>query len=52
VFTRRYGAPAIDMGFSPFDDAIHAPNENIRLDYLEKGMLWIGQTIENYISQN
>jgi acetylornithine deacetylase/succinyl-diaminopimelate desuccinylase-like protein len=52
VFTRRYGAAAIDMGFSPFDDAIHAPNENIRLDYLEKGMLWIGQTIENYISQN
>ncbi len=52
VFTRRYGADAIDMGFSPFDDAIHAPNENIRLDYLEKGMLWIGQTIENYISQH
>ena len=39
------GADAIDLGFSPHDDAIHAPNENIRLDYLEKGMLWMGQTI-------
>ena len=51
VFTRRYGAPAIDLGFSPHDDAIHAPNENIRLDYLEKGMVWMGQTLENYVSQ-
>jgi len=52
VFTRRYGAPAIDLGFSPHDDAIHAPNENIRLDYLENGMLWLGQTIENYIAES
>jgi acetylornithine deacetylase/succinyl-diaminopimelate desuccinylase-like protein len=51
VFTRRYGADAIDLGFSPHDDAIHAPNENIRLDYLEKGMLWMAQTIENYVGK-
>jgi acetylornithine deacetylase/succinyl-diaminopimelate desuccinylase-like protein len=50
VFTRGYGAPAIDMGFAPHDDSIHAPNENLRLDYLEKGMLWMAQTIENYLS--
>jgi acetylornithine deacetylase/succinyl-diaminopimelate desuccinylase-like protein len=50
VFTRRYGAPAIDMGFAPHDDSIHAPNENLRLDYLEKGMLWMAQTIGNYLS--
>jgi acetylornithine deacetylase/succinyl-diaminopimelate desuccinylase-like protein len=51
VFTRRYGSDAVDLGFAPHDDAIHAPNENIRLDYLEKGMLWVGQTIENYLIQ-
>lgn len=50
VFTRRYGTDAVDLGFAPFDDAIHAPNENIRLDYLEKGMIWMGQTFENYLS--
>jgi acetylornithine deacetylase/succinyl-diaminopimelate desuccinylase-like protein len=48
VFARRYNSDAVDIGFSPSDDAIHAPNENIRLDYLEEGMLWIGQTLENY----
>lgn len=52
IFTRRYGAPAIDLGFSPHDDSIHAPNENIRLDYLERGMVWMGQTLENYVSQS
>jgi acetylornithine deacetylase/succinyl-diaminopimelate desuccinylase-like protein len=50
VFSRRYRADAVDMGFAPHDDAIHAPNENIRLDYLEKGMVWMGQTIEDYIA--
>ena len=49
VFTRGYNADAIDIGFSPQDDAMHAPNENIRLDYLEKGMVWIAQTIENFL---
>lgn len=52
VFTRGYGSEAIDIGFSPHDDAIHAPNENIRLDYLEQGMVWIAQTVENYLSQS
>ena len=51
VFTRTYNADAVDIGFSPHDDAIHAPNESIRLDYLEKGMVWIGQTIENFVKQ-
>ena len=50
LFTRRYGAPAIDVGLAPHDDAIHAPNENLRLDFLEKGMLWMAQTLENYVS--
>jgi acetylornithine deacetylase/succinyl-diaminopimelate desuccinylase-like protein len=50
VFSKRYRSDAIDVGFAPYDDAIHAPNENIRLDYLEKGMLWMGQTIEGYVS--
>ena len=49
VFSRRYGAPAIEIGISPHDAALHAPNENIRLDLLEKGMLWIGSTIEEYL---
>jgi acetylornithine deacetylase/succinyl-diaminopimelate desuccinylase-like protein len=52
VFSRRYASDAIDLGFSPRDDAIHAPNENIRLDYLEKGMLWIGQAIENFVESD
>jgi len=50
VFARRYHSDAIDLGFAPADDAIHAPNENIRLDYLEKGMVWMGQTLENYVA--
>jgi acetylornithine deacetylase/succinyl-diaminopimelate desuccinylase-like protein len=49
VFTRRYGVPALDIGISPVDAALHSPNENIRLDLLEKGMLWLAQTLENYI---
>jgi acetylornithine deacetylase/succinyl-diaminopimelate desuccinylase-like protein len=50
VFTKRYGVPSLDIGVSPHDAALHAPNENIRLDLLEKGMVWIAQTIENYLS--
>jgi acetylornithine deacetylase/succinyl-diaminopimelate desuccinylase-like protein len=49
VFTRRYGVPALDIGISPVDAALHSPNENIRLDLLEKGMLWLAQTLENYV---
>jgi len=50
VFTRRYDVPSLDIGISPHDMALHAPNENIRLDLLEKGMLWIAQTLENYLA--
>jgi acetylornithine deacetylase/succinyl-diaminopimelate desuccinylase-like protein len=51
VFTRRYGVAGLDIGISPVDAALHAPNENIRLDYLEKGMLWLGQTLENFLGK-
>lgn len=51
LFTRRYGVPALEIGISPIDSALHSPNENIRLDFLEKGILWLGQTIENYLAQ-
>ena len=52
IFTRRYGC----RGHRPrllarTTTALHAPNENIRLDFLEKGMLWMGQTIENYVGK-
>jgi acetylornithine deacetylase/succinyl-diaminopimelate desuccinylase-like protein len=49
IFTRRYGVAGLDIGISPIDAALHSPNENIRLDYLEKGMLWLGQTVENFL---
>jgi acetylornithine deacetylase/succinyl-diaminopimelate desuccinylase-like protein len=48
VFTRRYKMPSVDMGVSSEDGAIHAPNENLRLDLLEKGMLWIAETMERF----
>ena len=48
VFTRRYKMPSVDIGVSAEDAAIHAPNENLRLDLLEKGMLWIADTIEGF----
>lgn len=50
VFTKRYGVPAIMIGVSPHDNFAHAPNENIRIDLLEKGMIWMAETIETYIS--
>jgi len=49
IFTRRYGVAGLDIGISPVDSALHSPNENIRLDFLERGMLWLGQTMENYL---
>jgi acetylornithine deacetylase/succinyl-diaminopimelate desuccinylase-like protein len=51
VFTRRYGIGGLDIGVSPSDAALHSPNENLRLDYLEKGMLWIGSTVENFLAR-
>jgi len=50
VFTRRYKMPSIDIGVSGEDAAIHAPNENLRLDLLEKGMLWIADTMEGFVA--
>jgi acetylornithine deacetylase/succinyl-diaminopimelate desuccinylase-like protein len=50
VFTRRYGVAGLDIGISPIDSALHSPNENIRLDFLERGMLWLGETVENYLA--
>ncbi len=46
-----YGAPIVSIGISPPDASLHAPNENIRLDLLERGMVWIAQTFENYLGQ-
>ena len=46
VFTRRYGMPSVDIGVSAMDGGIHAPNENLRLENLRKGMLWVAETLE------
>jgi len=51
IFTRRYGVAGLDIGISPVDSALHSPNENIRLDFLERGILWLGQTVENYLGK-
>ncbi|HUI00065.1 MAG TPA: M20/M25/M40 family metallo-hydrolase [Nitrososphaerales archaeon] len=51
IFTRRYKVAGLDIGISPVDSALHSPNENIRLDYFERGMLWLGQTLENFLSK-
>jgi acetylornithine deacetylase/succinyl-diaminopimelate desuccinylase-like protein len=48
IFTRRYKMPSVDIGVSAEDAAIHAPNENLRLDLLQKGMLWIADTVERF----
>ena len=46
VFTRRYSMPSVDIGVSAEDGGIHAPNENLKLENLRKGMVWIAETIE------
>jgi acetylornithine deacetylase/succinyl-diaminopimelate desuccinylase-like protein len=38
----------VDIGVSAEGNAMHAPNENLRLDLLQKGMYWIAETIERY----
>jgi acetylornithine deacetylase/succinyl-diaminopimelate desuccinylase-like protein len=50
VFTQRYRVPSVDIGVSAEDAAIHAPNENLRLDLLEKGMYWVAETVERFAS--
>ncbi len=46
LFTRRYNMPSVDIGVSATDGGIHAPNENLKLENLRKGMLWIAETLE------
>lgn len=46
LFTRRYSMPSADIGVSAEDGGIHAPNENLKLENLRKGMLWIAETME------
>jgi acetylornithine deacetylase/succinyl-diaminopimelate desuccinylase-like protein len=48
LFTRRYGMPSVDIGVSAMDGGIHAPNENLKLENLQKGMYWIAETMELY----
>jgi acetylornithine deacetylase/succinyl-diaminopimelate desuccinylase-like protein len=48
LFTRRYNMPSVDIGVSAMDGGIHAPNENIKLENLEKGMNWIAETMERF----
>ena len=48
VFTRRYSMPSVDIGVSAEDGGIHAPNENLKLENLRKGMIWIAETIERF----
>jgi acetylornithine deacetylase/succinyl-diaminopimelate desuccinylase-like protein len=42
--------PGIDVGVAAEDAAIHAPNENLRLDLFQKGMLWVADTMERFSS--
>lgn len=48
VFTKRYGMPSVDIGVSAEDGQIHAPNENLKLENLRRGMLWIAETMERF----
>jgi acetylornithine deacetylase/succinyl-diaminopimelate desuccinylase-like protein len=48
IFTRRYSMPSVDIGISAMDGGIHAPNENIKLENLKNGMLWIAETMERF----
>jgi acetylornithine deacetylase/succinyl-diaminopimelate desuccinylase-like protein len=50
VFTRGYGASTVVMGVSATDAGLHAPNENLRIDYLGKGIVWFAETIDTYLS--
>jgi acetylornithine deacetylase/succinyl-diaminopimelate desuccinylase-like protein len=46
LFTRRYSMPSVDIGISAMDGGIHAPNENLKLENMRKGMLWIAEAME------
>lgn len=49
IFTRRYKMPSVDIGVSAMDGGIHAPNENLRFDLMEKGILWVAETVELFV---
>jgi acetylornithine deacetylase/succinyl-diaminopimelate desuccinylase-like protein len=49
LFTKGKAATVV-MGVSASDAGLHAPNENLRIDYLQKGILWLAQTIEDYLA--
>lgn len=46
IFSRRYKMPSVDIGVSSEDGGIHAPNENLQLEQLQKGIIWIAETME------
>ena len=48
LFTRRYGMPSVDIGVSAMDGGIHAPNENLKLENLKKGIVWVAETMEKF----
>jgi acetylornithine deacetylase/succinyl-diaminopimelate desuccinylase-like protein len=48
LFTRRYKMPSVDIGVSAMDGGIHAPNENLKLENLKNGMIWIAETMERF----
>jgi acetylornithine deacetylase/succinyl-diaminopimelate desuccinylase-like protein len=48
LFTRKYNMPSVDIGVSALDGGIHAPNENLKLENLRKGMFWIAETMEMF----
>jgi acetylornithine deacetylase/succinyl-diaminopimelate desuccinylase-like protein len=50
VFSRRYKMPSVEIGVSAMDGGIHAPNENLRLEDLQKGILWIAETMELFVA--
>ena len=49
MVAKRYNIPAVSVGVSAPDSGMHGPNENLRLDLLEKGILWISETIEQFV---
>lgn len=49
IFTRRYNMPSVDIGVSAQDGGIHAPNENLKLENLRNGILWVAETIERFV---
>lgn len=48
IFTQRYNMPSVDIGVSAMDGGIHAPNENLKLENLKNGILWVAETIERF----